>query len=60
MADAPLDLRQQRLAVLVAAFVLLDRSCPTRLLAGLPEGVPVRRLGLSEVVAETRDFLSQP
>ena len=41
-------------------FVLLDRSCPTRLLAGLPEGVPVRRLGLAQVVAETRDFLSQP
>jgi ATP-dependent DNA helicase DinG len=41
-------------------FVLLDRSCPTRLLAGLPEGVPVRRLGLSQVVAETRDFLSNP
>jgi ATP-dependent DNA helicase DinG len=41
-------------------FVLLDRSCPSRLLAGLPEGVPVRRLGLSAVVAETREFLNQP
>ena len=41
-------------------FVLLDRSCPTRLLAGLPEGVPVRRLGLSQVVAETREFLGGP
>jgi ATP-dependent DNA helicase DinG len=38
-------------------FVLLDRSCPSRLLAGLPEGVPVRRLGLAQVVAETRGFL---
>jgi ATP-dependent DNA helicase DinG len=41
-------------------FVLLDRSCPSRLLAGLPEGVPVRRLGLAETVAQTRDFLSGP
>jgi ATP-dependent DNA helicase DinG len=41
-------------------FVLLDRSCPTRLLAGLPEGVAVRRVGLAEAVAETRAFLSQP
>jgi ATP-dependent DNA helicase DinG len=40
-------------------FVLLDRSCPTRLLAGLPEGVPVRRAGLAAVVAETRAFLSE-
>ena len=39
-------------------FVLLDRSCPTRLLAGLPEGVEVRRLGLAETVAETRAFLA--
>ena len=41
------------------AFVLLDRSCPSRLLAGLPEGVPVRRAGLAEVVAEVRDFLAE-
>ena len=39
-------------------FVLLDRSCPGRLLAGLPEGVEVRRLGLAEAVAETRRFLA--
>lgn len=39
-------------------FVLLDRSCPSRLLAGLPEGVEVRRLGLAEAVAETRRFLA--
>jgi ATP-dependent DNA helicase DinG len=39
-------------------FVLLDRSCPSRLLAGLPEGVEVRRAGLAEVVARTREFLS--
>jgi ATP-dependent DNA helicase DinG len=39
-------------------FVLLDRSCPSRLLAGLPEGVEVRRVGLAEAVARTRDFLA--
>jgi ATP-dependent DNA helicase DinG len=40
-------------------FVLLDRSCPSRLLAGLPEGVQTRRTGLAEVVAETRAFLAE-
>lgn len=40
-------------------FVLLDRSCPSRLLAGLPEGVVPRRVGLAEAVAETRAFLSE-
>ncbi|GAA0595505.1 ATP-dependent DNA helicase [Craurococcus roseus] len=39
-------------------FVLLDRSCPSRLLAGLPEGVEVQRAGLAEAVAETRRFLA--
>jgi len=39
-------------------FVLLDRSCPSRLLAGLPDGVEVRRLGLAAAVAETRRFLA--
>jgi ATP-dependent DNA helicase DinG len=38
-------------------FVLLDRSCPSRLLAGLPEGVEARRVGLAEAVARTREFL---
>ncbi|HEV7267833.1 MAG TPA: ATP-dependent DNA helicase [Falsiroseomonas sp.] len=41
-------------------FVLLDARCPSRLLAGLPDGVIVRRLGLRDAVAETRDFLAQP
>jgi len=41
-------------------FVLLDRSCPSRLLAGLPAGVVVRRLGLADAVAETRAFLQDP
>jgi ATP-dependent DNA helicase DinG len=40
-------------------FVLLDRSCPSRLLAGLPSGVLVRRLGLAEAVAQTRQFLDE-
>jgi ATP-dependent DNA helicase DinG len=41
-------------------FVLLDRSCPSRLLAGLPAGVEVRRLGLAEAVTQTRAFLDEP
>ncbi|MBR0679700.1 ATP-dependent DNA helicase [Roseomonas eburnea] len=41
-------------------FVMLDRSCPSRLLAGLPSGVLIRRLGLAQAVAETRDFLASP
>jgi ATP-dependent DNA helicase DinG len=40
-------------------FVLLDRSCPSRLLAGLPPGVVPIRLGLAEAVARTRDFLAE-
>ncbi len=40
-------------------FVLLDRSCPSRLLAGLPDGVLIRRLGLAEAVVETRGFLAE-
>lgn len=40
-------------------FVLLDRSCPSRLLAGLPAGTSVRRLGLADAVAETRAFLDE-
>jgi ATP-dependent DNA helicase DinG len=39
-------------------FVLLDRRCPGRLLAGLPAGVEARRVGLAEAVAEVRGFLS--
>jgi ATP-dependent DNA helicase DinG len=38
-------------------FVLLDSRCPSRLLAGLPDGVIVRRCGLRDAVAETRAFL---
>lgn len=38
-------------------FVLLDARAPSRLLAGLPSGVVVRRVGLRDAVAETRAFL---
>ena len=39
-------------------FVLLDRQTPTRLLSAFPAGVTVRRIGLAQAVAETREFLS--
>ena len=38
-------------------FVLLDRQTPTRLLSAFPAGVTVRRVGLAQAVAETREFL---
>jgi ATP-dependent DNA helicase DinG len=38
-------------------FVLLDSRAPSRLLAGLPEGVAVRRGGLAEVAEAIRTFL---
>jgi len=40
--------------------VLLDARAPSRLLAGLPQGVEVQRLSLAEAVAEVRAFLQQP
>ena len=39
-------------------FVLLDRRTPSRLLSAFPPGVVVRRVGLAQAVAETRDFLA--
>jgi len=39
-------------------FVLLDRQTPSRLLSAFPAGVQVRRLGLAEVVRQTREFLN--
>jgi len=39
-------------------FVLLDPRTPSRLLAGLPEGVMPQRLGLAEAVRQTAAFLS--
>ena len=38
-------------------FVLLDRACPSRVLAGLPEGVTPLRVTLAEAVARTRELL---
>jgi ATP-dependent DNA helicase DinG len=38
-------------------FVMLDSALPTRLLDAFPEGVEVQRLGLAEVIEQTRDFL---
>ena len=40
-------------------FVMLDRALPSRLAGAFPEGVEVKRLGLAEVVAETRAFLGE-
>jgi ATP-dependent DNA helicase DinG len=39
-------------------FVMLDRSCPSRLLAGLPPGVLLRRMGLADAVRDVREFLA--
>jgi ATP-dependent DNA helicase DinG len=39
-------------------FVLLDSRAPSRLLAGLPEGVAVERAGLAEVAEAIRAFLA--
>jgi ATP-dependent DNA helicase DinG len=38
-------------------FVLLDPMMPTRLFGAFPEGVEVRKVGLAEAVAVTREFL---
>jgi ATP-dependent DNA helicase DinG len=39
-------------------FVMLDPMLPSRLLGAIPEGVEVRRIGLAEAVAVTREFLA--
>ncbi len=39
-------------------FVLLDRALPSRLAGAFPEGVELRRAGLADAVALTRDFLA--
>jgi len=38
-------------------FVLLDRACPSRILAALPDGVVAQRVTLAEAVAQTRELL---
>ncbi len=39
-------------------FVLLDRALPSRLASAFPDGVELRRTGLADAVALTRDFLA--
>jgi ATP-dependent DNA helicase DinG len=39
-------------------FVLLDRQMPSRLAGAFPPGVELRRTGLAEAVAATREFLA--
>jgi ATP-dependent DNA helicase DinG len=38
-------------------FVMLDSALPSRLLDAFPEEVEVHRLGLAEIIRQTRDFL---
>ncbi|MEO5337814.1 MAG: ATP-dependent DNA helicase [Magnetospirillum sp. WYHS-4] len=38
-------------------FVMLDRAMPSRLADAFPPGVLLRRMGLKDAIAETRDFL---
>ncbi len=40
-------------------FVMLDAAAPTRLFAGLPPGVTVRRVGLVDAIEETAAFLAR-
>ncbi len=40
-------------------FVMLDGALPTRMLSAFPTGVEVKRMGLKDVIAETRTFLSE-
>ncbi len=40
-------------------FVMLDNRTPTRLLTAFPDGVPVERLGLKDVIKRTKDFLAE-
>ena len=39
-------------------FVMLDRQLPSRLCGAFPQGVLVRRVGLAEAVAATRELLA--
>ncbi|MBI1407284.1 MAG: ATP-dependent DNA helicase [Caulobacter sp.] len=40
-------------------FVMLDAASPTRLFAGLPEGVEIQRVGLVEAIEATAEFLKK-
>ena len=39
-------------------FVMLDKAMPSRLKGAFPPGVEVHRLGLADVIRETREFLA--
>ncbi|HHK73785.1 MAG TPA: ATP-dependent DNA helicase, partial [Rhizobiales bacterium] len=41
-------------------FVMLDSGLPSKLFGAFPEGVEVRKVGLSEAVAEIKEFLRRP
>jgi ATP-dependent DNA helicase DinG len=41
-------------------FVMLDAAAPTRLFAGLPEGVELQRVGLVEAIETVASFLGKP
>jgi ATP-dependent DNA helicase DinG len=43
----------------MGVFVLLDRQMPSRLLRAFPDSVTAGRLGLKEVIAQTREFLGR-
>ncbi len=38
-------------------FVMLDSSLPSRLLTAFPQGVKIERLGLAEIIHQTKEFL---
>ncbi|HTK33706.1 MAG TPA: ATP-dependent DNA helicase [Caulobacteraceae bacterium] len=39
-------------------FVMLDAAAPTRLFAGMPEGIELQRVGLVEAIETVKDFLN--
>jgi ATP-dependent DNA helicase DinG len=41
-------------------FVVLDPQLPSRLAGAFPDGVEIRRVGLAQTIAATREFLAQP
>lgn len=40
-------------------FIMLDSSLPSRLLNAFPDGVTVERIGLSQAIVKTKDFLQE-
>jgi ATP-dependent DNA helicase DinG len=39
-------------------FVMLDRHLPSRMIGAFPDGVAIRRVGLAEAIALTREILA--